>query len=162
SGNTVFITTAGGGVWKTINAYDANVQWTPLTDSITDQSGNPIPLFTGSIAIQQSNPDVIYVGTGESNQASIGFPLIYAGRGLLKSTDGGQNWTLFTGNTATLSNAFDRREISRVIIDPTDPTGNTVFVATTNEAINALVGNMGVYKTTDGGVTWTNLTAGKI
>ncbi|HEV3164036.1 MAG TPA: hypothetical protein VGZ22_08395, partial [Isosphaeraceae bacterium] len=143
--NIVYLTAAGGGVWKTT---DGGLSWTPLTD-------NQATLSMGAIAVSKSNPQVIYAGTGEANgfpgipRADIA-PSIYYGRGVLKSTDGGATWTLL-GNTN-----FDRRTISKVAIDPTDP--NTVFVAVGAAPPTGLPGNTGVWKSTDGGQTWTNTT----
>src|SRR5205814_7199201 len=82
--NTIYIAAAGGGVWKTVNS---GASWTQLTDSQTT-------LFMGSIAVSKSDPNVIYAGTGEPNNA---IDCQY-GRGVLKSLDGGASWTLM-GNS---------------------------------------------------------------
>src|SRR5438094_10212403 len=87
--NIIYIAAASGGVWKTT---DGGVSWTPLTDT------QPT-LFMGAIAVSQSNPDIIYAGTGESNNGTFA----YYGRGVLKSTDAGATWTV-VGQTP-----FDRR-----------------------------------------------------
>src|SRR5262249_44277439 len=147
-------------------ANAASPHWVPLTDNVTDASGNPIPLFTGCVALLPSNSRVLYVGTGESN--NIVFPGNYFsvfdgndtfyGRGLLHSTDAGATWTVSKGP----NNPLHRREISNVVVDPTDPTGNTVYISLVNEGVNGLSGNTGVYKSVDGGATWTNITLGKI
>src|SRR3954451_14883819 len=135
--NTVYLATAGGGVWKTTNA---GTSWTPLTDS-------QATLFMGAIAVAPSNPNVIYAGTGESNNSRLSF----YGRGILKSADAGATWTLMG------SSVFDRHTISSVQIDPTNP--NIVFVAVAGAGQNGVAGGTGVYKTVDGGVNWTNTTA---
>ena len=135
--NTIFVGAAHGGVWRTV---DGGVNWTPLTD-------DEMTLATGSMAIAPSNPDIIYVGTGEANFSA---DSLY-GQGILKSTDGGDSWTLLG------QNEFDRRTISKVVVHPTDP--DTVYVAAAR-GVNGLAGNQGVWKSIDGGVTWTNTTAG--
>ena len=107
----------------------------------------------GAIAVAPSNPSILYAGTGEANNS---YKLRSYGRGLLKSTDGGATWTLLKGNSG--QNEFDRRSIGRIVVDPGDP--NTVYIAVTNSGINGLSGNTGIWKSADGGATWTNTTAG--
>ncbi|HLJ95696.1 MAG TPA: hypothetical protein VKU02_21145 [Gemmataceae bacterium] len=143
--NTIYIAAAGGGVWKTNNATNANPTWTPLTDTQST-------LFMGSIAIAPGggpNQRIIYAGTGEANNSLDSF----YGRGALISKDSGNTWTL-SGNRV-----FNRLAISKVIIDPTDPTGNTAYAAVKGSATNGTFGNPGIWKTTDG-INWTNTTAG--
>jgi hypothetical protein len=135
--NIVYTAAAGGGVWKTANGGNT---WTPLTDT-------QATLFMGSIALAPSNPSVIYAGTGEANNSGDS----YYGRGVLKSTDAGATWTLLG------TSQFDRRTIAQIVVDPTN--ANTVYVAVNAFATNGLGGNTGVWKSTDGGATWTNTTA---
>jgi hypothetical protein len=134
----LYLATAGGGAWKSINA---GASWTPTTD-------NQSTLFMGAVAVAPSNANVIYAGTGESTNSISSF----YGRGVLKSIDGGATYTLLTNN-----GAFDRTTISKIAVSPTDP--NTVYVAISGAGVN---GNgaavTGVYKSTDGGTTWTNTT----
>ena len=102
---TIFVGAASGGVWKTDNGGAA---WKPLFD---DQ-----PLLNiGSIKIQQSNPDVIWVGTGEGNPRNS----LNLGEGIFKTLDGGKTWKRM-GLEKT-------RNIHRILIDPTNP--NTVYAA---------------------------------
>jgi photosystem II stability/assembly factor-like uncharacterized protein len=144
--NTLYVAAAGGGVWKTT---DGGVTWAPRTD---DQA----TLFMGAIALAPSDPQIIYAGTGEANMGPSKVresrDNIYYGRGVLKSTDGGASWSLL-GQAQ-----FDRRTISRIVVDPGD--ANTVYVAIGALATNGLPGNTGVWKSTDGGATWADTTAG--
>ncbi|MBW3563105.1 MAG: hypothetical protein KY459_00060 [Acidobacteria bacterium] len=130
--NRIYVGAATGGVWR---SNDAGLTWEPIFD---DQ---PVASI-GSIAIFQPNPDVIWVGTGEGavrNSTSIG-------RGIFKSTDGGETWT-----SMGLENT---ERINQVTVHPTDR--DIVYVA----AMGTLWGenqNRGIYKTTDGGETWTKI-----
>jgi len=127
--NVYYFGAVSGGVWKTI---DGGGNWTALTDKEPSAS-------VGSIAVPDSDPNVIYVGTGE------GCPRgdVTYGNGVWKSLDGGKTWVhLGLDNTET---------IPRVIVNPHDP--NEVFVA----ALGHIYGpnpDRGVYKSTDGGKTW--------
>lgn len=147
--NVAYAATAGGGVWKTI---DGGTTWAPLTD-------NQATLVTGAIAVAPGNPNVIYVGTGEANlgpsKTVIGRNNISYGRGVLRSADGGASWILEPGNAGV--NEFDRRTISRIVVDPLDP--NTVYLTVGAQATNGLAGNTGVWKSTNGGLSWTDTTA---
>jgi photosystem II stability/assembly factor-like uncharacterized protein len=143
---TIYIGSAGGGVWKTT---DAGASWTPLTD-------NQPTLVMGAMAVAPSDPNVIYAGTGEPDGTSVNFlanysPTTFYGRGVLKSTDAGKTWTLL-GN-----DVFDRRSIAKVVVDPKD--ADVAYVAVGQPGFNGLVGNQGIWQTTDGGKSWTNTTA---
>ncbi|HBB58612.1 MAG TPA: hypothetical protein DCZ87_08040, partial [Chitinophagaceae bacterium] len=127
--NIIYIGAASGGVWKTQNAGHS---WTPVFD---DQPLQNI----GAIAIQQSNPQVVWVGTGEGNPRNS----LNLGAGLYRTLDGGRSWKkMGLDNTVC---------IHRVIIDPTDP--NTVYVGAIGNPY-AEHSDRGVFKTTDGGETW--------
>ena len=142
--NTWYVGTAGGGVWKTTNGGSS---WNPLTD---DQ---PIG-FIGSVALAPSNPNILYAGTGEAtwgpSKKALNRDNIYYGVGVLRSTDAGSTWTL-TGQTE-----FFRRAIGKIVVDPANP--NVVYAAVGAQANNGLPGNTGIWKTLDGGGTWTNTT----
>jgi photosystem II stability/assembly factor-like uncharacterized protein len=146
--NTIYIATASGGVWKTTNG---GAHWRPLTD---DQA----TLYTGAIALAPSNPDIVYVGTGEANYGPSKDALrrenVYSGRGILKSTDAGASWTLLGAHE------FHRRTISKVVIHPLDP--NIVYVAVGAKAFNGLDGNTGIWFSDDGGLSWTRRVRGII
>jgi hypothetical protein len=131
--NIIYVATAGGGVWKTSNAGSS---WTPLTD-------NQVTTTMGAIALAPSNPNVIYAGTGD--------PDGYYGQGILKSIDAGASWTLLG------TSQFYRRTIAKIVVDATDP--NTAYVAVNTGGIQTLSGNAGIWKTSDGGTTWTNTTS---
>ena len=136
--NIIYVAPAGGGVWKTT---DGGANWTPLTDTQST-------LSMGAIAVAPSNPSVIYAGTGEANNsADSNF-----GRGVLVSTNGGASWTL-----QTAGGAFDRKTISEIAVDPTN--ANIVYVAVAGGGVNGVGGNNGVWRSADGGGTWTNTTA---
>ncbi len=128
SGRRVYAAYATSGVWVT----DDLVNWRPVFDHEASTS-------IGDIAVAPSNPDIVWVGTGEANI----FRASMAGTGIYKSTDAGRTW-LHMGLT-------DTQTIGRIIVHPTDP--DIVYVAasghewTDNEM-------RGVFKTTDGGVTW--------
>src|SRR3954471_17001844 len=131
SPSTFYVGFATGGLWKTTNN---GTTFTPVFDE------QPVTSI-GDIAIAPSNPDVVYVGTGEpNNRQSASF-----GAGIYKSTDGGKSWK-YTGLKETQS-------IARIVVHPKDP----------NIAYAAVIGHLfgpnkerGLYKTTDGGGTWTN------
>ena len=126
----IYAGTASGGLWK---SESGGIDWTPIFD---DQ---PIASI-GAVAIQQSNPDVIWAGTGEGNPRNS----LTGGYGLYKSLDAGKTWKLM-GLEKT-------RNIHRIIIDKDNP--NTVYIG----AIGSPWGDhpeRGVFKTTDGGKTWT-------
>jgi hypothetical protein len=138
--NTIFVAPAGGGVWKTTNG---GTDWTALTD---DQE----TLSMGAIAVAPSNPNVIYAGTGEGNNSQDS----NYGRGILTSTDGGSTWTLQTNG-----GLFDLLTTSKIAVDPTN--ADVAYAAMADYGNNAYFANFntGIWKTTDGGVTWTNTTS---
>ncbi|HEY1271119.1 MAG TPA: hypothetical protein VGF08_04015 [Terriglobales bacterium] len=126
---TFYFGGVAGGVWRTT---DGGLNWTPLFDK------EPIS-SVGAIAVADSNPNVIYVGSGE---ACIRGNISY-GNGVYKSTDGGKSWT----NVGLK----DTRHIGALIIHPRNP--DIVFVAALGHAYGPNA-DRGVYRTTDGGKTW--------
>lgn len=128
NGKTLYIGTAGGGIWKTTNAGFS-------FKSVFDKHTQSI----GALAVDQQNPKVIYAGTGESNMRNS----VSIGDGIYKSTDGGDNWTRI---------GLDSTEhISRIIIDPTN--SNTIYVAAPGPLWSDGT-HRGLYKSTDAGKTW--------
>ncbi|HWW85845.1 MAG TPA: Ig-like domain repeat protein [Vicinamibacterales bacterium] len=136
--DTLYVSAAGGGVW---NTTDAGMTWTPLTDSQST-------LSMGAIAIAAGDPQVIYAGTGEANNSGDS----NFGRGLLVSTDGGSTWAL-----QDAGGAFNRKAISEIAVDPND--AGTVYIAVSGGGVNGASGNNGIWKSVDGGSSWTNTTA---
>ena len=124
-----YVGSAHSGVWKTTN------NGTTFEAQFQDQGLMSI----GDVTVSQSNPDLVWVGTGESNNRQS----TSWGDGVYKSTDGGKTWTNMGLRTS--------RHINRIVIDPRD--NNTVFVAATG-SLWGPGGERGVYKTTDGGRTW--------
>lgn len=125
---TIYAGAAGGGVWKSTNG---GLNFAPVFDKDTQS--------IGAIAIDPSNTNTVWVGTGESwvrNSVSVG-------TGLYKTTDGGENW-----QPAGLA---DSEHISRILVDPRD--GNKVFACALGHLWNANA-ERGVFRTTDGGKTW--------
>ena len=132
--NTYYVGAASGGIFKTI---DGGGTFNPIFD---DQE----MLSIGDIELSRNNPSTIWVGTGEVNAG--GGSLAYDGDGIYRSTDAGMNW-----ESRGLPNVGS---IGKVLIDPT--TDDTVFVA----AMGPLFKNdpnRGVYKTTDGGASWSQV-----
>ncbi|MBV9879003.1 MAG: glycosyl hydrolase, partial [Gemmatirosa sp.] len=120
----------GGGLWKTT---DAGETWTPVTDGKIGSAS------VGAVAVSESNPDVVYIGMGESCIRGNIMP----GDGVYKSTDAGKTWTHvgFSNSDA----------IARIIVDPTNP--DVVYVASFGK-YGGPSEERGVFKSTDGGKTW--------
>jgi len=124
-----FVAVASGGVWRTDNA---GTTWTPVFD---DQGSYSI----GCVAMDPTNPNVVWVGTGENNsQRSVSF-----GDGVYKTLDGGKSW-----ENVGLA---DSEHVGGIVIDPRDP--DVVYVASQGPLWRS-GGDRGLYKTTDGGATW--------
>ncbi len=127
--NTFYFGAVGGGVWKTT---DAGRVWRPIFDH------EPIASI-GAIAVAPSNPDILYVGSGEADMRSD----ISYGDGAYKSTDAGRTWK-FIGLAGT-------RQIGRIVVDPQNP--DIVFVGALGHAYGPNP-ERGVFRSTDGGKTW--------
>ena len=127
----VYAAAAEGGVLK---STDSGASWTPLFD---DQPS----LSVGAIAIAPSDPNVVYVGTGEVNPG--GGSVAYGGTGVYRSTDAGATWS-----AVGLENSGS---IGRIVVDPTDP--DRLFVAAMGPLWETSA-ERGVYRSTDGGASW--------
>ncbi|MGI9166572.1 MAG: VPS10 domain-containing protein [Pyrinomonadaceae bacterium] len=128
--NLVYVASASGGLWKTTNG---GVTWKP----IFERQGT---ISIGDIALAPGNPDVVWVGTGESNpRNSVSF-----GDGVYKSTDGGLTWQNM--------GLRDSHHIAAIAIHPQNP--DVVYVGALGHAFGPN-DERGVFMTTDGGRTWT-------
>ena len=132
---TVYIAAASGGVWKSQNG---GTTYKPVFDKQPVQS-------IGAITIDPKNPKIVWVGSGESwtrNSTSIG-------DGVYKSTDGGENWTSV--------GLKESERIVKILVDPGDT--NTVYVCVPGKLWSDSA-DRGVYKTTDGGKSWSQILKG--
>ena len=120
----------GGGLWKTT---DGGLNWKPVTDGQLTSSS------VGAVAVSESNPDIVYIGTGETEFRGN----IMQGDGVYKSTDAGKTW-----KNIGLKNT---QSISRVRVHPTNP--DIVYVSALGHAFGPNE-ERGVFKTIDGGKTW--------
>jgi len=127
--NLFYVGVNNGGVWK---SSDAGRTWKPIFD---DQPTGSI----GALAVAPSNPNVIYVGTGEGLQR----PDLSTGDGMFKSMDGGKTWKYL--------GLPDAQQIAAIIVDPKDE--NRLFVAVLGHPYGPNV-ERGVFRSTDGGATW--------
>jgi photosystem II stability/assembly factor-like uncharacterized protein len=128
-----YVGTASGGLWKTVNN---GTTWEVLFDDLDDV------VSIGDVAIAPNDANLVWVGTGENNNRQSGS----WGNGVYKSSDGGKTWKHM--------GLRDSRHIARIIVDPVDH--DVVYVA----ALGSLWGpgkERGVFKSTDGGLTWTNV-----
>jgi len=124
-----YVGTAHGGLWKTING---GTTFEPLFQDYGLMS-------VGDVTVSQSNPDLVWLGSGESNNRQS----TSWGDGVYKSTDGGKTFT----NVGLKSS----KHVNRIIIDPRN--NDTVFVAATGPLFGP-GGDRGVFKTADGGKSW--------
>lgn len=128
--STWYVATASSNVWKTDNR---GTTWTPVFDDYPSYS-------TGAVAIDPNDANVIWLGTGENtSQRSVGW-----GDGVYKSLDGGRSWA----NMGLRSS----EHVGRIVVDPRD--SDMVYVAAMG-GLWAPGGDRGLFKTTDGGATWT-------
>lgn len=147
--SVIYAGSVSGGVWKTTNGGDT---WTPLMD-------NEINLNVSALVMKPGNPNVLYAGTGEGFLNADALP----GRGVFKTTDGGQTWTRLH-----VANGLNTSFITELAISPANPSivyasgrrtypNNNISAETTPDAgLNA------VFKSTNEGQTWTDITTGKV
>ena len=130
-GKTIYVGTAGGGVWKTTNA---GASFKPVFDKYCQS--------IGAIAIDQKNPATVFAGTGESNMRNT----VSIGNGLYMTTDAGDNWKK-VGLDST-------EHIAKIVVDPKN--SNNIYVAAPGPLWSDSK-NRGLYKSEDGGKTWNNI-----
>ncbi len=126
---TIYAATRTGGLWKTINN---GITWTPISDSVDVAA-------VGAVALAPSNPDIVWMGTGDQANARSS----YSGKGVYKSVDAGKTWQLM-GLT-------DSHHIARIVIHPATP--DLVYVAAMGHLFSRNE-ERGVFRTRDGGKTW--------
>ena len=146
--NTFYVGSASGGVWKYQNGT-----WTALTDKMPHGS-------IGAVALDPKNPDIVYAGSGEAN----GCLHCFYGVGLFKSMDGGLNWTILAEDT------FGGRTFSKLLVSPantqilyatiTQPGKGYPGGFTAGKGHPNYDGAVGVFRSSNGGVTWSQLTNG--
>jgi len=130
---TYYMGTTGGGVWK---SEDMGQTWRNISDGYFRTA------TIGAIAVAESDPNVVYVGTGEHAVRGV---MTHGGDGVYKSTDAGKTWKKIGLELS--------QHVSRIIVDPKNP--DIVFVAAQG-ALYSPSKERGVYKSTDGGATWKN------
>src|SRR5207253_1672521 len=123
-----YIGAPAGGIWKTTSA---GVTWSPIFDQFTNVDS------IGAIQVAPSDTNIVYAGTGDSVQGSLG-------DGMYKSIDAGKTWTHI--------GLEDTVKINKIVVDPKDP--NLVLASTQGDARHS---GQGVYRSTDGGKTWANV-----
>jgi photosystem II stability/assembly factor-like uncharacterized protein len=134
SRNTIYVGPGAGNVWKTTNN---GLTWTPIFDKES-------AFAVGDIAIAPSNPEIVWVGTGEVQPRFAGYA--FAGTGVFKSTDAGKTWTNM--------GLADSHHVAKIVIDPANP--DVVYVAAMGHQWTPNA-ERGVFKTVDGGRTWTKV-----
>ncbi len=130
---TFYAGSASGGIWKTTNNGE---DWNYISEDFPN-------LGTNTLVMAPSNTEVLYAGTGEHFTNDID------GAGMFKSTDGGKNWS----QIANPSVYSDFRNVSRIVVDPNDE--NTVIATTRSTVWGDFASS--IYKTVDGGASWTQL-----
>lgn len=137
TGATWLIGTAGGGIWRTTDEGDT---WANVSPTIPN-------LSVVTLAQSTSNPSIIYAGTGEG---ALGGNFVN-GLGILKSLDGGLNWSLLTSTTGI--NAGDFLNTNRIIVHPEN--ANLLYAGTSNGVRQEFAS--GIFKSEDGGLSWTKI-----
>ena len=132
--NVMYVGSTNGGVWKTTNWLDTKPDWTVLTDQPQVLS---LAIHEHDLVVFPGNPNIVLAAaTGP-------------GGGILRSENGGTNWS-FLANSH-----FDLAEFSALVIDPNVANAQKLYVAVSGGSTD-FIGGSGVYKSTDGGATWSN------
>lgn len=155
----MYITPAGGGVWRTRNALEGQPHWEYLAGPLGINAA-------GSVYIDPNDPsgNTVYVGTGEANICASG---CVAGTGIYKSTNGGNTWTLLGGDT------FKGLGVGAIVVKPGSPDTIYAGVTTALRGMSSVccsgitrpvpgAGKWGLYKSTDGGASWTFIHNGSV
>ena len=159
SGNTVYVGTTGGGVWKSTNAAGAlaGVSFSPLTDTLPVFAANGVAsLSIGALAVQPGSNPVVLAGTGDPNDATDS----YYGEGILRTADGGLTWTLVQGSRdgANGNHSFIGLGVAGMAWSSATP--GLVVAALSRSVEGEIVGARnaasvaGLYVSSDAGVTW--------
>lgn len=135
--NIIYCGSASGGLWKTT---DQGASWTSLTDNLPS-------LAIGTVALDPNDANVIYIGTGEG---SYNIDAVY-GAGIFKSTDGGTSWNA----TGLAWQQSQGASINKIVIDPTN--SQIVYAASSRQ-----ISGGGVYKSVNGGTSWTRYHTGDV
>ena len=144
--NNIYISTAGGGAWRT---EDDGKTWMPFelpADMTVKGTTDLAVTFSGAIAVDPYNSNIIYLGTGEADNSSDS----YYGTGIYKSTDGGVTWSLLTNSSN--ANPLYGTAISSIVVD----THGYVYAAASDQSANGSGTDAGVWRFN--GTTWYNLT----
>jgi hypothetical protein len=161
TGNTVYLATTGGGVWKSVNAAGAvgSVSFTPLTDTLPVFNGGSAiaSLSIGAVSVQPGGTRVVLAGTGDPNDALDS----YYGSGILRSADGGLTWSLIQGSMDGVSgnHSFVGEGFAGFAWSTASP---NLVVAAVSQADEGTITNAesssnsvrGLFYSTDAGVTW--------
>lgn len=146
--NVMYAGSVSGGVWKTTNG---GASWYPTMD-------NEITLNVTALAMKPDDPNTLYAGTGEGFFNADALP----GRGVLKSTDGGQTWTRYH-----VANGLNTSFITELAISPANPSVIYASGRRSYSAINASaestpdIGINAIFKSTSEGQSWADITTGK-
>ena len=158
----VYMGAAQGGVWKTTQGANPNGVWTPLTDTLPSLAMGALAVDPATCSATGCN--TIYAGTGEEDFSGDS----YFGAGIFKSTDGGQTWSKLPGTItnvlgiSSFTGPFDSgvggARFSALAIDPNN---SQVLLAAVQIFLNVNGGvSSGIYRSADGGNTWTNVQGG--
>jgi hypothetical protein len=162
SGNTVYVGTTGGGVWRSANAAGdpASVTFTPLTDTLGVYAAtNTVSLSVGAVSVQPGGTGVVLAGTGDPNDATDS----YYGAGILRSADGGVTWSLITQSSDELAGGkqdftFSGNGFAGFAWSSATPGLVVAAVSQAAEGVEVNAGTtismMGIYYSQDAGKTW--------
>ncbi len=163
TGNTVWLGTTGGGVWRSTNAAgpQGSVTFKPLTDTLpvfAQNAGTAIlpSLSIGTVAVQPSANPVVLAGTGDPNESTDS----YYGEGILRSADNGQTWTLAVQSSDGVNGNHSLAGLATAGLAWSSATPSLVVAAMTTSAEGATVGvsttgtTPGLYYSSDAGQTW--------